>query len=1105
MGVLNKYRFGLLGWTIFLTSTSIFIFLGFILYSGHKNQIVTKSEKTLLYMKGKQEESLSDLGEELSFLSKLTSVQNYKNEATTATEDLIQAMKTKPGYDQIRVLDTTGREVIRVNKGNVPEVVDSTQLQHKGNRDYFEQAKLLEQGEFYASPISLNVENGVVESPTKPVIQLLTPIYHENQKMGYLAINFLILHLLDNYDLIVPNGNRFDILDNNGTSLISLLGRNSSEENLPAQKLQDKTKNKKNRVTKFEDDTFYYTAIQLESNEQRSELTNQLKQSTNSSTNFTLVHVMPRTELNAFNADFFWVLLISFFFFSVAYWFGYYTLKSRLKQHQYSELKLDSIFNKTLSFVGLVSPDGILLDINDTALNFGGFSREEAIGYKFWDAPWWSLSSEIRQNLQLAIHEASKGKSVRYDVEVVGANDQRIIIDFSLQPVRDEDGEIIYIIPEGRDITEKVTLQKNIEKNNQLYKAVRKLSNTGVWSVNLKADTLFWDEVVYAIHELEKGTPLNIEEGINFYREDFRELVRSSIDNAIQNDQNWDFEAVLITAKGNEVWVRAIGYPVFEDGELIELRGTFANIHERKMNEEALAEQESKLRLAMDSAKLGMWDWDLENDILNWDQSLYKMYGIKESDFAGAYESWKNSVHPDDLEKAQNHIIESIDFKKPLDMKFRIITGTGEIRHLKANASVITNDDGMAIRLIGVNKDITRRVEDETKIRELNANLEDKVLERTAELNKIKVELEQQLDLLGITAMVSESNINGEIINVNDAFCGLTGYTEDELIGQKHSILKSGLQHAEFYQSLWETISNGKTWQGELCNRNKNGEMYWVHATIHPFQNKENSITRYVGVYFDISELKESTRKLSEMNAQLDAANRELETFSYSVSHDLKAPLRALQGFSKNIIEKYESSLDETGVRWLQFIQDNAARMDNLIGDILSYSKIGKAPIKRSEFSMIELVQEKIASIREGYANQPEVVIMDDLPDIPSDHTMLGVIWQNLIDNAFKYSQHTESAKIQIWAETDEKGVTYFVKDNGSGFDMRHYDKLFGIFQRLHSQNEFEGTGVGLANVQRIIKKHNGTISAIAEVNEGATFQFFIPFKTIYNEQREYS
>lgn len=1084
------------GVLMYLKFAFAFYFVYSIIAENGTNKFLVKSEKAILYKKGKQEKALMKIQEDLYFLSRLNSVQNWNTESSSSPNDIREFMNTRPDYDHLRILDTNGMEVIRVNnRNNVSELVATENLQNKSHREYYIKSKQLLEREYYVSPISLNQENGKIEVPYKPVFRVTMPIFNQGTKVGYLCINYKLKHLLENFQNNSFHNAHFDLVDSNGELLSQIMGENFPPSlKFHSSELVQKLKKSKRSIDSIRGEKHLFMATPLEW--KSSSINNKLlKSNQDSGGELTLIYFMPNSVVEAINNDLFYTILISFLVFSLFYLPTVWILHNQRKKRHAIEVRFQSIFNKTTTFIGLLEPDGTLIEANDTALNFGGFTREQAQGQKFWDAPWWSLSDAIQSQLKTAIQKASKGEEIRYDVDVVGGSGEIITIDFSLRPVFDENGEVFYIIPEGKDITEKVSMQEEIESNNQLYEAVQKLSNTGVWSVDLKAGKLDWDETVYAIHELELGTEVNLDEGINYYREDFRELVQTSIDNAILKNESWDFEAILVTAKGNERWVRALGYPVFEHDKLIALRGTFADIDAERRHKEQLEEKENRLRLALDSAKLGMWDWDLVQDVLNWDDSLYEIYEIQKSDFSGAYEAWKNAVHPDDIEEAHEKVNESIDHRVPLNMTFRIITPTGTIKHLQANASVIVDESGKPVRMIGVNKDVSERVKNETKIRELNANLEDKVLERTAELNGTKMELEQQISLMGVSAMVSETNLKGEIIRANDTFCNCTGFSEEELIGNTHHILNSGIQTIEQYQSLWETISNGGTWQGELCNKKKNGQLYWVHATIQPFMDSQNEISRYVGVYFNITELKESTRKLSEMNAQLDAANRELETFSYSVSHDLKAPLRALQGFSRNVLERYQSDLDETGVRWLHFIQDNASRMDILISDILSYSKIGKAQIKRTEYSMRKLIDEKIESIQEGYVNRPEIIIDSDIPDVSSDRTMIGVIWQNLIDNAFKYSEKKEKPKIHIRAEANRSGVTYFVKDNGSGFDMRHADKLFGIFQRLHSHEEFEGTGVGLANVQRIICKHNGTISATGEVGKGATFQFFLPFK----------
>lgn len=242
-----------------------------------------------------------------------------------------------------------------------------------------------------------------------------------------------------------------------------------------------------------------------------------------------------------------------------------------------------------------------------------------------------------------------------------------------------------------------------------------------------------------------------------------------------------------------------------------------------------------------------------------------------------------------------------------------------------------------------------------------------------------------------------------------------------------------------------------------------------------------------------INKLNESLEeKVQERTRELEYANKELETFSYSVSHDLKAPLRALEGFSKQLHLRYSGQLDETGNRWLEFIQSNAARMDSLINDILSFSRLGRADLKKVSVDMNKVVQEVLSRQEELYDKEIKLNC-SELPKAMGDPHMIELLWGNLIDNAIKYSSANDEIIVEISGNEEKGNVHYKIVDHGVGFDMRYYDKLFGIFQRLHSPEEFPGSGVGLANVNRIISKHGGKIWATSEVGKGAIFEFTLP------------
>jgi light-regulated signal transduction histidine kinase (bacteriophytochrome) len=248
------------------------------------------------------------------------------------------------------------------------------------------------------------------------------------------------------------------------------------------------------------------------------------------------------------------------------------------------------------------------------------------------------------------------------------------------------------------------------------------------------------------------------------------------------------------------------------------------------------------------------------------------------------------------------------------------------------------------------------------------------------------------------------------------------------------------------------------------------------------FQNIEKE-KRAAELIIAISDLKTA-------EAQIIEVNKELEAFSYSVSHDLRAPLRAINGYTNMLKSNFETQLDPEANRLMNNIVQNAKKMGQLIDDLLTFSRIGRRELVKVYIPMHLLVQDICAELKEGVPNRLIEFRIDNLLPGLADNMAVKQVWVNLVSNAIKYSRLKDSAVIEVRSENDGEEVIYSITDNGAGFDMRYADKLFGVFQRLHSEAEFEGTGVGLALVQRIIAKHGGRTWATAKLNEGATFYF---------------
>ncbi len=350
--------------------------------------------------------------------------------------------------------------------------------------------------------------------------------------------------------------------------------------------------------------------------------------------------------------------------------------------------------------------------------------------------------------------------------------------------------------------------------------------------------------------------------------------------------------------------------------------------------------------------------------------------------------------------------------------------------------------------------------------------------------------------------MITDSDL--QILRVNKSFSKITKYSLEEVIGRTPKILQSGLHDADFYREMWKMIRRRGAWQGEIINNTKEGILYPEWLSITALRDEEGNITHYIGIFDDITERKRIEEELRSLNTELEdrveqrtteleMMNKELEAFSYSVSHDLCAPLRAIDGFSQVLLEDYSDQLDQKGKKFLQRVRGGAQRMAALIDDLLMLSRTTQAPVKRQTVNMSGLVRTSYEQLRENLLDrQIEIDITESLQAY-ADPNLMNIALINLLDNASKYTSKCEYAKIEFSAyEHDGEQIFYF-KDNGAGFDMRYADKLFGTFQRLHSDEEFAGTGIGLATVQRIIHRHGGRIWAESEVDKGATIFFTLP------------
>ncbi|MGZ3920083.1 MAG: ATP-binding protein [Bacteroidia bacterium] len=388
---------------------------------------------------------------------------------------------------------------------------------------------------------------------------------------------------------------------------------------------------------------------------------------------------------------------------------------------------------------------------------------------------------------------------------------------------------------------------------------------------------------------------------------------------------------------------------------------------------------------------------------------------------------------------------------------------------------------------------VFRNVEEERNAAKI---LEQKVADRTAEI--IKTEKRYHDTLENMLEGVQIIDRNWKYVYVNNSLARQGKYPAKELIGYTMMEKYPGIENTELFKCLRKCMEGRKSFIFENEFAFPDGSMGYFELSMQPVPEGifilSIDISARKKAENDLKKLNEDLeKKVAERTEQLRSVNNELESFSYSVSHDLRAPLRAISGYTTILTEDYSDKIDEEGQRLMKIIQDNVKQMGQLITDLLAFAQMGKDNLKKSEVDMNALVKQIAEEQKSAYKGKNISLTINDLGKIEADESMLKHVVTNLLSNALKYSSKKENIQIEVGRYQEKNEGVFYVKDEGAGFNMEYYNRLFGVFQRLHNMKDYEGTGVGLALVKRIITRHNGKVWAEGEEGKGATFYFSLP------------
>lgn len=464
-------------------------------------------------------------------------------------------------------------------------------------------------------------------------------------------------------------------------------------------------------------------------------------------------------------------------------------------------------------------------------------------------------------------------------------------------------------------------------------------------------------------------------------------------------------------------------------------------------------------------------------------EGVSALLGVKPEDLYSDDNFGLGYVHPDDVAAINSSMAKSAISLTPWQNIFRVKNAQGVYtKYVRASSSPAPQTDGSII-WNGIMMDVTDTIDAQNHLL-----LMERALEHTAE---------------GIV-IVNVTLPGNPIIYANKAFSRLTGYSSAEIIGNNCRFLQGPDTNPETIQLIRDSIAARKSFAGELLNYRKDGTPFWNYLSLNPIFNEKGEVNHYVGFQKDITQRHQAAEniqnlneylehKVAERTESLERANEEMEAFSYTISHDLQAPLRVMSGFLKIINNEHKQHITPEVQNYLQMIEQNVTRMGSLVKHVLAFARLGKKSLKISQTDMQAEVQALLSPhfLKALYPHTQ--VMVKHLPQALCDASLIGQVWYNLIGNALKYSAKKEQPLVEVGATLHDNETTYYVKDNGAGFNMAYAPKLFGAFQRLHTHEEFEGQGIGLATAHRIITRHGGRIWAEAREGQGATFYFTLP------------
>lgn len=734
--------------------------------------------------------------------------------------------------------------------------------------------------------------------------------------------------------------------------------------------------------------------------------------------------------------------------------------------------------SKDLVCIGNVN--GNFYKVNPAFTTVLGYSKEELEGKPFFDL----IHPDDIEKTNIEVEKLSQGKkTISFENRYRCKNGKFVILSWNTSP--DPVTGNLYCI--ARDMTWEKKQQEKLFNTKTDLQAILNATEFSIISsgldgvikqFNYGAEKLLGykseevvgkftpeifhlkEEVVKKAEELSIELARKVEPG-------FETFVLKAREFGIADSQEWSYLRKDGTTIPMRLSVNAIKN---SEGILTGYLGMAKDITKQKEAELNLINSNKLLDESERIAKIGSWKFDLKSNNLIWSKGHYAIFEFDEMDATKLNEAYRSRISPEDLVILDELSDKIVATGEKFEINYKINFPDNRIKYILEIGQPYKNVTGEVIGIQGSVQDITEKTISQQKIKE-----------KSKEINDIKAALDE-------STIVSVTNPKGIFTYVNDNFCTISKYDKEELIGLNQKIISDYLS-SEFAKDILKTIVSGNIWKGEIKNRAKDESYYWEKTTIVPFLDTNGKIYQYIAISADISEQKLAQENLKQALIDLEKNNKELDQFAYVVSHDLKAPLRAINNLAEWIVEDMPDMPDEVRTN-LGLLRGRILRMENLINGVLDYSRIGRTHIEMETFD-IKVMLHQIADTVIPNTNF-DILIDDKMPQIFNAKILLYQVFSNLIGNTVKYNDK-KVGKIECIYEDLKTFHQFTIRDNGPGIPQKYQERVFGFFQTIEARDKKESTGIGLSIVKKIIEEKGGIIYIESEENKGASFIFTIP------------